>query len=125
MRCAARAISERADVFVPAETGARFKLESAARSSDVTDAAGAAPANASATTAAATRTRPLMPVTAAVLRRRVGKWLARALLPFVEQPLDVPPLCLAEGRIRDDAARFTRIVVRDRGFEPLAQRRRL
>jgi len=63
-----------------------------------------------------------MPVTAAVLRRRVGKWLARAVLPFVEQSLDVAPLRLAEGRIRDDATGFIQIVVRDRGFEPLAQR---
>src|SRR5690348_4490420 len=98
MRCAARAISERADVFVSADTGARFSFASAARSSDVTDAAGAAPANASATTAAATRTRPLMPDTAAVLRRRVGKWLAPAALPFVEQPLHVEALCVVERR---------------------------
>src|SRR5690348_16103830 len=122
MRCAARAISARAAVLVSAETGARVSFASAVRSSDVTDAAGAAPVNANATTAAATRTRPLMPVTAAVLRRRVGKWLARAALPFVEQALDMTALRVAERRVLDDAARLAGIVVRNRGFEPFAQR---
>src|SRR3954466_2847685 len=122
MRCAARAISERAAVFVSAETGARFSFVSAVRSSDVTDAAGAAPANASAARAAATETRPLMPVTAAVLRRPVRKWLARRDLPLVEQSLHMTPLCVVERRVCDDSAGLVRIVVRDRSFQTLAQR---
>ena len=122
MRWAARAISERADVFVSAETGARFSFASAVRSSDVTDAAGAVPANANATTAASATTRPLMPVTAAVLRRRVGKWLARALLPFVEQMPHMPSLRVVERHVRDDAAGFARIVIGDRRLESFAQR---
>jgi len=62
-----------------------------------------------------------LPVTAAVLRQRVGKWLAPAVLPVVEQPLDVQSLRVVERRVRDDAARFARIVVRDRSLETLAQ----
>src|SRR5689334_6590894 len=122
MRCAARAISARADAFVSAETGARFSFARATRSSDVTDAAGAAPANANATRAAASRTRPLMPVTAAVLRRGVGKWLARAALPFFEQTFDVAALRIAERRVDDDATGLAGIVVGDRSFEPFAER---
>ena len=46
-------------------------------------------------------------------------------LPRVEQRLDVTALRLAELELREAAARLRRVVVRDRGLEPLAERRRL
>ena len=85
------------------------------------DAADAAPASDNATTATAAATRPLLPVTVAVLRSRVRKWLARNPLPLVEQPLDVAALRIVERRLRDYLAGLTRIVVRNRRLEPLSK----
>src|SRR5712691_9385400 len=47
------------------------------------------------------------------------------VLPRVEQRLDVVPLLLRELEPLEHAPRLRRIVVRDRGFQPLPQRCRL
>jgi len=46
-------------------------------------------------------------------------------LPRGEQRLDMAPLLVAERKLRKAAPCFFRIVVRDRGFESLSERRRL
>src|SRR5919109_3996593 len=61
-----------------------------------------------------------------ILRTRASfSGAATRLLPARDQPLDMLALRLREVHARDQSARLVRIVVRDRGLEMLAQRRRL
>ena len=60
-----------------------------------------------------------------VVRRKNAEGLRAPALPLVEQPFHVLTLRVAERHMADDAPGFVRVVVRDRGFETLALRRRL
>ena len=51
--------------------------------------------------------------------------MVKRTFPCTEQLLDVASLRVVERNLREQAARFGRIVVLDRRFEVLAQRRRL
>src|SRR4029079_17227593 len=77
------------------------------------------------------RAKPCFCANAPKIRRTTSsfaaRWLATATasLPLVDQPPDVIPLRGGEVEDREQAPRLGRVVVRDRGLEMLALRRRL